>query len=144
MHMTIPVWVLLAFAGWTLLILSLTVGVYRWARILTGRSEIREFHGANLEGTDFYVRAMRAHVNCIENLPVYGAIVLVAVIAQVDNRTMDTLALTLLGARVVHSLIHVSVTQTNFVAAMRWVFFFIQFLCMIAMGIVVASAAWPP
>lgn len=141
MHMTIPVWVLLAFAGWTLLILSLTVGVYRWARILTGQSEIREFNGANLEGTDFYRRAMRAHVNCVENLPVYGAIVLVAVIAQVDNRIMDMLALTLISARVVHSIVHVSFTQTNFVASLRWTFFFVQFLCMIAMGILVALEA---
>ncbi len=141
MHMTIPAWVLLAFAGWTLLILSLTVGVYRWTRILTGRSEIREFSGSNLEGTDFYRRAMRAHVNCIENLPVYAAIVLVAVIAQVDNRAMDMLALTLIGARVLHSIIHVSFTQTNFVAWLRWTFFFVQFLCMLAMGILVALEA---
>ena len=139
--MTIPVWVLLAFAGWTLLILSLTVGGYRWGRLLTGRSEIREFNGANLEGTDFYRRAMRAHVNCVENLPVYGAIVLVAVIAQVDNRLMDMLAVTLFGARVVHSIVHVSFTQTNFVAWLRWIFFFVQFLCMISMGIVVALGA---
>src|SRR5689334_5113133 len=30
--MTIPVWVLLGFAGWTLLILLLSVGIYRWSR----------------------------------------------------------------------------------------------------------------
>lgn len=36
--MTVPVWVLLGFAGWTLSTLSLSVGVYRWSRILTGPS----------------------------------------------------------------------------------------------------------
>jgi hypothetical protein len=38
--MTIPVWVLLGFAAWTLLTLVTTVGVYRWARILTSRAAI--------------------------------------------------------------------------------------------------------
>ncbi len=38
--MPIPVWVLLGFAAWTLFILFTTVGVYRWSRILTGRTAI--------------------------------------------------------------------------------------------------------
>jgi hypothetical protein len=38
--MTIPVWVLLGFAAWTLLTLFTTIGVYRWTRILTGRTSI--------------------------------------------------------------------------------------------------------
>ena len=37
--MPIPVWVLLGFAAWTLLILFATVGVYRWSRILYQVSE---------------------------------------------------------------------------------------------------------
>jgi hypothetical protein len=32
--MTIPMWMLLGFATWTLLLLMATVGVYRWVRIL--------------------------------------------------------------------------------------------------------------
>jgi hypothetical protein len=31
---TIPVWVLLLFAAWTLLLLFLTIGYFRWSRIL--------------------------------------------------------------------------------------------------------------
>ena len=34
--MTVPVWMLLGFAAWTVLLLLTTVGVYRWSRILTG------------------------------------------------------------------------------------------------------------
>lgn len=36
--MTIPMWMLLGFAAWTVLLLSATVGVYRWTRILSGRA----------------------------------------------------------------------------------------------------------
>ena len=66
---------LLGFATWTLLLLMATVGVYRWSRILTGRVEVRNFRADQVEGEDWYKRAMRAHANCVENLPVFGAIV---------------------------------------------------------------------
>ena len=66
--MTIPVLVLLAFAAWTLLTLFGSVGVYRWSRILTGRASIAR---ADLpQGSEWYQRAVRAHMNCVENLPV--------------------------------------------------------------------------
>jgi len=45
-------------------------------RILTGRVPIREFRADRVEGDDWYRRAMRAHANCVENLPVFGVIVL--------------------------------------------------------------------
>jgi uncharacterized MAPEG superfamily protein len=141
--MTTPLWVLLAFAGWTLATLFVTVGYYRWSRILTGRTDIKDFRADQVEGSDFYERSMRAHANCVENLPVYGAIVLVAAAAGVDSPLLDTLALVFIGARVVHSLVHLSVVQTNAVASARFTFYFIQVICMIWMGVYVARAAWP-
>ena len=74
--MTIPVLMLVGFAAWTVLLLLATVGVYRWSRILTGRVPIGGFRADRVEGADWYLRAMRAHANCVENLPVFGAIVL--------------------------------------------------------------------
>jgi hypothetical protein len=41
--MTIPVWVLLLFAGWTLATLLGTVGVYRWSGILTRHAALSDF-----------------------------------------------------------------------------------------------------
>jgi hypothetical protein len=43
--MTIPLWVLLGFAGWTLVVLSGTIGVYRWFSILTELILVR--HGVS-------------------------------------------------------------------------------------------------
>ena len=60
---------LLGFAAWTLLLLSATVGVYRWSRILTGRAGAGAFQADNIQGEEWYKRAMRAHANCMENLP---------------------------------------------------------------------------
>ena len=48
--MIIPVWVLLGFAAWTLLILFSTVGVYRWSRILTGRTGIAQWRADEQQG----------------------------------------------------------------------------------------------
>ena len=133
--MSTPVWVLLAFAGWTIALLVGSIGVYRWHHILTGRREVKSFRADEVTGDDWYKRAMRAHANCIENLPVYGAIVLVIVVADIQSPTLDTLALVLTGARVVHSIVHVAFEQTNFMATLRFLFFFTQLVCMAWMGI---------
>ena len=134
MIMSIPVWVLLAFAVWTMLVLMLTVGIYRWGLVFAGRAEVKEFRADRVEGSDWYRRSMRAHLNCVENLPVYGAIVLVIVVSGAGSSTLDILALTLMGARVMQTLIHVSFVQTNFVAVLRFGFFFVQLICMLSMA----------
>jgi uncharacterized MAPEG superfamily protein len=123
---TIPIWTLVGFALWTLLILFSTVGVYRWSRILTGRVPISEFRADHIEGEDWYRRAMRAHANCVENLPVFGAIVFALYAGGVGGTTVDALCIGILGARVVQSLIHVSVVQTDAVVSVRFTFFFLQ------------------
>src|SRR5512141_1200963 len=105
--MTVPVWMLLGFAAWTVILLLATVGVYRWSRILTGRVPIRDFRADQVEGEDWYRRAMRAHANCIENLPVFGAIVLALYASGINGAAPDYLAISVLIARIVQSLIHV-------------------------------------
>jgi uncharacterized MAPEG superfamily protein len=137
--MNIPVWVLLGFAVWTLLVLMLTVGVYRWARILTGRVPIRGWQADGQQGSEWYRRAMRAHANCVENLPVYGAIVVVIVAAGLRDPWLDRLAITLLAARVAHTVVHVAFEQTNVVAGTRFAFFFTQVLCMLGMAAVILA-----
>ena len=104
--MTIPIWSLLGFAVWTLLLLLTTVGVYRWSRILTGRVPIREFRADQVEGDDWYKRAMRAHANCVENLPVFGAIVFALHASGTGGAFVDGVSLSILAARVAQSLVH--------------------------------------
>lgn len=139
--MTTPVWVLLGFVGWTMLVLLLSVGVYRWSRILLGQQQIADFPADAAGGADWYKRATRAHANCIENLPVYAGIVLAARMAHVDDRLLDALALTTLAARMIQSTVHISFVQTNRVVSVRFSFFMVQFVCMAVMGIHVAYVA---
>ena len=141
--MTVPVWMLLGFAVWTVLLLLSTIGVYRWSRILTGRVAIRDFRADQVEGEDWYRRSMRAHANCIENLPVFGAIVFALYVAGVGGSTVNYLSISVLVARVIQSLVHVCLVQTNTVAAMRFVFFFVQLASFLALIVMVVRHAWP-
>ena len=141
--MTVPLWMLLGFAAWTVLLLLSTVGVYRWSRILTGRVPIRDFRADQVEGEDWYRRSMRAHANCIENLPVFGAIVLALYVAGVGGATVNFLSISVLAARVTQSLVHVCLVQTNTVAAVRFAFFLVQLISFLALIVMVVRHAWP-
>jgi uncharacterized MAPEG superfamily protein len=141
--MTVPVWMLFGFAAWTVLLLLSTVGVYRWSRILTGRVPIRDFRADQVEGEDWYRRSMRAHANCIENLPVFGAIVLALYVAGIGGSTVNLLSIGILVARVAQSLIHVCLVQTNTVAAVRFAFFLVQLISFLALIVMIVRHAWP-
>lgn len=136
--MTIPLWVLLGFAAWTLITLFTTVGVYRWSRILTKRAAIADFVVDEPHGEDWYRRAMRAHANCLENLPVYTAIAVVITATGIQSSVIDGLAITLLIARVLQTITHIAFKQTNTVVGFRFAFFLTQVICMLGMGITVA------
>ena len=141
--MTVPMWMLLGFAAWTLLLLLATVGVYRWTRILTGRAAVRDFRTDQIEGEDWYRRSTRAHANCIENLPVFGAIVLALYVAGVGGLTVNVISISVLVARVTQSMIHVCFVQTNTVATMRFAFYLVQFISFVALIVMVVRHAWP-
>ena len=139
--MTIPLWALLGFAIWTVTLLLATVGVYRWSRILTGRVPIREFRADRIDGEDWYRRAMRAHANCIENLPVFAAIVYVLHVSGIQSQTVDLVACLILAARVAQSLIHVSFVQTNTVVSLRFSFFIVQLIGFLWLATTIIFAA---
>lgn len=138
--MTIPLMALLGFALWTLLILFVTIGPYRWARILTGRTRASYWTADPHAGSGFYPRAMRAHMNCIENLPVFGTIVYVIDRVGLQSPLLNALALTVFGARIVQSSVHIALVQTDAVVFVRFGFYFAQVVAMMAMvAVLIAS-----
>lgn len=139
--MTVPLWTLLGFAVWTLVLLIGTVGIYRWRRVLTGRASLVEFPADRVEGDDFYKRAMRAHANCVENLPVFGAVVFAVYASGLTGDKVDLLCVAVLVARITQSLIHVGVEQNSPVIAVRFVFFIMQPICCLWLaGLIVQHA----
>ena len=139
--MSLPIWMLLGFAVWTLLLLLLTVGIYRWSRILSGKAEIKEFRADVVDGSEWYRQSMRAHANCVENLPVFGAIVFALHASGISSSAANLMAVVVLLARVCQSVTHVAFPQTNRVVFIRFLFFFVQLLCFAGMAIVVVSGS---
>jgi uncharacterized MAPEG superfamily protein len=131
--MTLPTWMLLGFAMWTLALLLFTVGIYRWRRIFAGSVAIRNFPADAAGGDEWYRRATRAHANCIENLPVFSAIVFALHVGQVTGTLVDALAVTVLVARIAQSLVHVCFVHTNTIASVRFGFYFVQFICFVGL-----------
>ena len=140
--MNVPVLVLLGFAAWTLFTLFGSIGVYRWSRILTGRASIAEWRADLPQGSDWYQRAMRAHMNCVENLPVYAAIVVALMATGLHSALMDRLAITILVARIGQTLAHIALPPTNAATSLRFALLFVQMACMITMGAVTAATLW--
>jgi len=122
---------LLGFAAWTVLLLMATVGIYRWSRILTGSARIASFRADQIEGAGWYQRGTRAHANCIENLPVFGAIVLALYVGNVGGALVDGLSIAILAARIVQSLVHVCFVQTDAVVSVRFSLFSVQLVSFI-------------
>ena len=132
--MSLPLWILLAFAGWTLVVLMVGVGIRRWTLILTGRAQLTDFPADAAHGSTAYRRAVRAHANCVENLPVYGAIATVAFAQHVINPMMDTLAVAFMSARICQTLIHMALAETNATVFARFAFFLAQVVAMFWMA----------
>jgi uncharacterized MAPEG superfamily protein len=115
--MTPTVFALTGFIAWTLFLLVLMEAI-RAKLVLTRAVPADGFDPANSRLSPFMQRLARAHANCLEGLPIFGGLMLVA---AVTGRTAvtDPLALVLLGARIVQSVIHLaSVSPT----AITWRF----------------------
>jgi uncharacterized MAPEG superfamily protein len=134
-------WMLLGSATWTLMLLIATVGVYRWVKILFWKAPIASFRSDQLEGEDWYRRGTRAHANCVENLPVFGAIVLVISAIGLNGPAVDSLCTIVLIARIIQSLVHVSHVQTDAFVAVRFSFFSVQLVCFLALIVMVIRHA---
>lgn len=96
---------LLLFVVWTLVLMFAYVG-YRVALVLAGKKLANAWtRGQPNDDPPFVLRASHAHMNCVENLPVYAAIVLAAY-ALGKNPVVDAVAVYFIGLRVAQSVVH--------------------------------------
>lgn len=119
-----------AFAAWTLLVLLAGVGTRRWYLILSRRAALTSFPADTPHGSSAYRRAVRAHANCVENLPVYAAIIFASEIAHRVPAHMTELAIAFITCRVAQSSVHMLLPETNTTVAIRFGFFFAQIAIM--------------
>ena len=121
--MSATLYTLLGFLCWTLLLLLL-MEIIRSKLVLTGEVQANGFSPDNAGLSPFMQRLARAHANCLEGLPLFGGIMVVAVLGGQSALT-DPLAYAVLTARVVQSLIHLASTSPMAVKA-RFAAFAVQ------------------
>jgi uncharacterized MAPEG superfamily protein len=125
---TLSQWALLGFVAWTLLLLVGTIGLTRISAIIKKEARPNQFNPAVPHGSERYQRSMRAHMNCVENLPVFAALVLLGAQLGVQSASFQAAALAVLPARVGQSVAHVA-SGRNTAVLVRFTFFSVQLLC---------------
>ena len=138
--MSTPLFCLLLFVTWTLALVVFGIGPIRVGKVLLGKARPNAFPADQPHGGAAYRRLLRAHLNCVENLPVFGAVVVVAELAQVQGLLMDRLAMVYVAARVCQSVAHIS-SGRSLVTNVRFGFFLVQLTCLGWMlGLLLAAA----
>lgn len=97
---------LTGFVAWSLALLVLMEAI-RTKLVLMGEKAANGFVPDNSNLSPFMQRLARAHANCIEGLPIFGGLLVIALVAGQSHLT-DPLAYGLLGARIVQSVIHLA------------------------------------
>jgi uncharacterized MAPEG superfamily protein len=114
---------LTGFVSWSLLLLVL-MELIRAKLVLSKEVPANGFTPNNSNLSPFMQRLARAHANCIEGLPIFGGLMLIAVVTGRSAIT-DPLAHAFLIARIVQSIVHLSSVSASAVT-MRFAAFAVQ------------------
>jgi uncharacterized MAPEG superfamily protein len=114
---------LTGFIAWSLALLVLMEAI-RTKKVLFGEVAANGFVPDNANLSPFMQRLARAHANCVEGLPIYGGLLVVALVVGRPSIT-DSLAYVFLGARIAQSLIHLASTSAPAVT-LRFTAFSVQ------------------
>jgi uncharacterized MAPEG superfamily protein len=101
--MTSTALALILFIAWTLLLLVLMEAIRSWL-VLSRQVPANGFRPNNDNLAPFMQRLARAHLNCLEGLPIFGGLMIAALLTGKTSVT-DGLALWLVAARAVQTAI---------------------------------------
>jgi uncharacterized MAPEG superfamily protein len=130
--MTTPIYALMGFVFWTVF-LVLAIGGVRVMQVMQGAAAANGFPSGQPHGGDAYWRLNRAHMNCVENLPLFAAVVLAGHVTGLTAGTFATLAEVYIIARVLQSIVHVS-SGSVMAVNVRFTCFVVQIGCLLAMA----------
>lgn len=117
---------LLGFTAWTLL-LVLGVVLYRSVMVLVGRRRANAWSRTQpSQDPELLQRMSHAHANCLENLPLFAAVILTAAVTGKLALT-DPLAGVYLALRIGQSAVHLTGTS-HWQVSIRFAFFLPQLL----------------
>ena len=136
--MLLSEWALLGFAVWTVALVVGGIGVTRIVQVVTKQARPTSFNPSVPHGSERYQRSMRAHLNCVENLPVFAALVLLGSVHDMNSSEFQMAAFAVLPARVLQSAVHIW-SGRNRAVLMRFVFFAVQLACFLVMAFLLAA-----
>jgi uncharacterized MAPEG superfamily protein len=123
--MTVPLWGLVIFIGWTISIVCLLLTVR--IRHLAAGGAVQDFGTQN--DKSLLWRLFRVQSNLVENLPLYLGVVFLLTSRGISGLAIDSLAVTYIVFRLIHSVIHIAGMNPIF----RVLCLAIQFGCLIAL-----------
>ncbi|HYC55822.1 MAG TPA: MAPEG family protein [Candidatus Binatia bacterium] len=135
--MTTPLYALMGFVFWTVFVVLAIAGA-RVSQVLAGKAAANSFPSGQQHGGDAYWRLNRAHVNCVENLPLFAAVVLTGHVTGHTAGAFATAAQLYVFSRVGQTIAHVasgSVMAVN----VRFTFFAVQMICLLYMAVAVIT-----
>ena len=137
-----PLVALVFFAVWAI-VLVLSVGAWRVAEVMAGRKAINGFSPGTPHGGDMYWRVNRAHMNTVENLPIFGTLVVAGTLLQINDAPFQLLPSLILYARIAQSLIHIA-SGSSLAVTLRFTAYAVQLVGMIVIAAVDLKASGVP
>ena len=124
-EMTVPLWGLVIFIVWTIVVIVLLLAV-RIRHLSTGGSP-KDFGTPNDESLLW--RLLRVQSNLVENLPLYIGVVFLLTVRGVSGTVIDSLIVVYIIFRLVHSVIHIAGINPIF----RLLSLTIQLVCLVVL-----------
>lgn len=126
---------LIFYALWAIA-LVLIVATDRLQLVIRGDARANSFTSGVPHGSEFYWRVNRAHLNTAENLPIFAAIVLSGWVVGMETVTFNRLAVIVVVARIIQSVIHIASGSVPAVG-LRFSAYAVQITCEIWMAALV-------
>ena len=126
---------LVFYALWAIA-LVLMVAADRILLVIRGAARADSFTPGVPHGSDSYWRINRAHLNTIENLAIFATIVLSGWVVGMETLTFNRLAVIVLLARVIQSVIHI-VSGSVLAITFRFSAYAAQIVCEVWMAALV-------
>lgn len=123
--MTIPLWGLVVFIGWTIAIVCFLLVVR--IRHLAAGGAVQDF--GTQDDKSLLWRLFRVQSNLVENLPLYLGVVFLLTVRGISGTAIDVLVIAYITFRLIHSAIHIAGLNPMF----RVFCLAIQFVCLIAL-----------
>lgn len=121
---------LVLYIAWTLSLLVVMESIRSYL-VFSGKVPANGFSPDNANLSPFMQRLARAHANCLEGFPIFGGLLIAALLLD-SAAVTDPLAPWLLGARLLQSVIHLA-SISNLAVTIRFTAFAVQ---------MVIAAAW--